>query len=115
AGDALRKGTRSIHDRSGERALWDRRRVGPARARARGAPRPRRAAARRRRARVVRPRHPPATAARIAGRAAEGSRARRAGLAGTLPAELAWDRPPGDAARSPGTSPGPRSACVALG
>ncbi len=102
----LRPFARPVHDRRGERTLRPRRRARAAGARARGVARPRRVAPRRHRARVVRPRCAAPAAARLAGRAAPRGRAGRAGDARSLPAELAWGRSSGFAARSPGAAPG---------
>ena len=107
---ALRQGPRAVHDGRGERPFRDRRRAGAAGARAGGAARPRRASAGRDRARVVRPGRPSAAAPSVAGRAAQGGRAGRAGDSRPLPAQLARDRSAREPPRGARAAPG---ACLA--
>ena len=113
----LRPLARPVHHRRAARPLPSRPVSRAARARARRRPHPGRAAPRRQRARMVRSRRAAAAAARLAGRAAQGDRARRAARAGPLPTELARRRPPlarrrrrRPPARGPGAAAGPGAA-----
>ena len=88
-GALRRRHPRAVHDRGLARALRRGRRGGPARARARRAPRPRRDRARRQRPGMVRCRGAQAPAPRLAGGIAQRDRACRPERAGELPAGLA--------------------------
>ena len=98
---ALRAHARPVRDRRAARPLRRRLLAGAEGAGDVGRPRPRRAAPRRDAARVVRPRGAAAAAARLAGGAAQGDRARRPARARALPAELAGRRPPPARGRRP--------------
>ena len=113
----LRPHPRPVRDRRAARPLRRRLHAGPGGARDLGRPRARRAAAGRHPARVVRPRGAAAAAARLAGGAAQGDRARGPARARALPAQLAGRRSspgrgrgPGPAARGADRPAGARAA-----
>ena len=111
----LREGPRPVHDGRGRLPLRARAGAAAPRARARRPARARGAPAGRERARVVRSRRASPAPAGVAGGAAKGDRAGRAGRVRPLPPDLARDRPAREPARGARAAAGARAARLALG